>query len=61
MDEGRYLAQPTEHQDRLGLPTFAVIDRRTGAVEETYDGYFAGQDARALADRLNQDPEDKHE
>lgn len=33
---------------------WVVVDRRTGDVEQRYEGYFAGQDARTYAAEANE-------
>jgi hypothetical protein len=45
----RYEAVATPYSDSLGNRSYIVRDNRTGATEATYEGYFAGQDARATA------------
>lgn len=65
MSRPRFVAQPTGHHDRLGLPEYAVIDTRYEQIEETWVGYFAPQDAHAAARQLNEPgqpggPEEDH-
>lgn len=50
----RFVAQVTEERDGLGQPFYEVIDlAHAGRVEQTFDGYFARQDAHGLAANLN--------
>lgn len=48
-DGPRYEAVMLSVHDSLGNPAYVVKDNRTGATVETYEGYFAGQDARNRA------------
>jgi hypothetical protein len=49
----RYVAEHDGTHDSLGSPGYIVRDRQTGHVEQVYEGYFAGQDARSYARLLN--------
>lgn len=49
----RYAAEPMVTGDAQGNLSYQIRDRRTGEVTATYDGYFAGQDARSFAITLN--------
>lgn len=50
----RYEAVAMGESDAIGNRSYFVLDNRTGRTEDIFTGYFAGQDARALATRLNE-------
>jgi hypothetical protein len=53
----RYVAEPNRIYDSGGNSGYVVRDTRTGRVESTYEGYFAGQDAHSYARILNGEEE----
>jgi hypothetical protein len=48
-DGPRYVAEMTPVHDSAGNHSYVVTDRRTGRIEETFEGYFARHDAHITA------------